>query len=59
MDFCFINTATDEEIITILSMKERPFQAVGATVLPDKSASGFAVATVTGYIDFWGTPTCC
>ena len=52
--FCFVNTESDDDVLTILAMKEKPFQSVGATVLPDKSASEFAVATIIGYLDFWG-----
>ena len=54
MVFCFANTESDDDVLTILAMKEKPFQSVGATVLPDKSASEFAVATIIGYLDFWG-----
>ena len=54
MDFCFVNTVFDDDVLTILAMKENPFQSVGATVLLDKSASEFAVATISGYLDFWG-----
>ena len=50
MDFCFANTGADDDVLTILAMKEEPFQSVGATVLPDKSASEFAVATIIGYL---------
>ena len=53
MDFCCANAESDDDVLTILAMKEKPFQAVGATVLPDKSASEFAVATIIGYLDFW------
>ena len=52
MDFCFVNTESDDDVLTILAMKEKPFQSVGETVLPDKSASEFAVATIIGYLDF-------
>ena len=38
MDFCFVNTESGDDVLTILAMKEKPFQSVGATVLPDKSA---------------------
>ena len=54
MDFSFVNTGADDDVLTIQVMKEKPFQSVGATVLPDKSASEFAVATIIGYLDFWG-----
>ena len=54
VDFCFANTESDDDVLTILAMKEKPFQSVGATVLPDKSASEFAVATIIGYLDFSG-----
>ena len=54
MDFCFANTESDHDVLTILAMKEKPFRSVGATVLPDRSASEFAVATIIGYLDFWG-----
>ena len=54
MDFRFVNTGADDDVLTILAMKEKPFQSVGATVLPDKTASEFAVATIIGYLDFWG-----
>ena len=53
MNFCFVNTESDDDVLTILAMKEKPFQSVGATVLPDKSVSEFAVATIIGYLDFW------
>ena len=56
MDFDFANTESDDDVLTILAMNEKPFQSVGATVLPDKSASEFAVATIIGFLDFWGTP---
>ena len=49
MDFSFANTESDDDVLTILAMKEKPFQSAGATVLPDKSASEFAVATIIGY----------
>ena len=42
---------SDDDVLTILAMKEKPFQSVGATVLPDESASEFAVATIIGYLD--------
>ena len=54
MDFCLVNTESDDDVLTILAMKEKPFQSVGATLLPDKSASEFADATIIGYLDFWG-----
>ena len=54
LDFLFINTDLDDDVLTVLGIKEKPGQAVGATALPDKSASEFAVAAVTGYLDFWG-----
>ena len=54
LDFCFVNTESDDDVLTILAMKEKPFQSVGATVLPDKSASEYAVATIIGYLDFCG-----
>jgi hypothetical protein len=54
LDFCFINTDRDDTIITILGLRERPRGAFGGAVLPNKSASEFAVNVVTGYIDFWG-----
>ena len=53
MDFCFVHTESDDDVLTILAMKEKSFQSVGVTVLPDKSASEFAVATIIGYLDFW------
>ena len=54
MDFCFANTESDDDVLTILEVKERFFQSAGATVLPDISASEFAVATIIGNLDFWG-----
>ena len=48
-----MNTGADDDVLTILAMKEKPFQSAGATVLPDKSASEFAVATIIEYLDFW------
>ena len=35
MDFCFANTESDHDVLTILAVKEKPFRPVGATVLPD------------------------
>ena len=52
MDLCFANTESDDDVLTILAMKERPLQSAGATVLPDTSASEFAVGTIIGYVDF-------
>ena len=37
-DFCFVSTESDDDVRTILAMKEKQFQSVGATV---KSASEF------------------
>ena len=54
MDSCFVNTESDDDVLTILAMKKKPFQSVGATVLPDKSASEFVVAAIIGYLDFSG-----
>ena len=54
MDFWLANTESDDDVLTILAMKERLSQSVGATVLPDKSASDFGVATIIGLLDFWG-----
>ena len=53
MDFCFVNTESDDDVLTILAMKEKPFQSVGATVQSDKSVIEFAVATMKGFLDFW------
>ena len=35
MDFCHANAESDD-VVTILAMKAKPFQSVGATMLPDK-----------------------
>ena len=35
-------------------MKDKPFESVGATVLPDISASESAVPTIIGHLDFRG-----
>ena len=53
MEFCFVNTESDDDVLTILAMEAKPFQSVAATVLPDKSASEFAVATIIGNPDIW------
>ena len=50
----FLNAESDDDVLTILAVKEKPFQSVNATVLPDKSASEFAVTPIIGYLDFWG-----
>ena len=34
-------------------MKEKPFQFAGATVLPVRTVSEIAVATIIGYLDCW------
>ena len=47
MDFCFVNTASDDDVLTILAMKET------VPISWDKSASEFAVATIIGYLEFW------
>ena len=31
MDFCFVNTGADDDVLTIPAMKEKPFQSVGAS----------------------------
>ena len=49
-----IPTVAMDEVLTNLAVREKPFQSVGATVLPDKSASEVAVATIIRYLDFWG-----
>ena len=54
MDFCFANTESDGDVLTMLAMKEKPCSSVGVRVLPDKSASEGAVATIIGYLDLWG-----
>ena len=51
MDVCFVNTESDDDVLTILAMKEKPFPSVGATVLLDTSASEFAEATISGNLD--------
>ena len=52
-NFCFTNTKSDDDVWTILAMKEKPFQFAGATVLPVKTVSKIAVATIIGYLDCW------
>ena len=53
IDFCFGNTESDDDVLKILAMKEKPFESVDATVFLDKSATEFAVATIIGYLVFW------
>ena len=53
LDFCFENTESDDDASTISAGKEKPFQSVGATVLPDLSTSEFVLAMGTGYLDSW------
>ena len=55
MDFCFSNTESDDDVLTILAMNENTFQSVATTVLLDKSASELSVATIIGDLDFWGS----
>ena len=50
-DFCVTNTESDDAL-TILAMKEKPYQPAGVTVMYDMSAIEFAVTTGTGYLDF-------
>ena len=52
-NFCFTNTESDDDVWTILAMNEKPFQFAGATVLPVKTVSKIAVATIIGYLDCW------
>ena len=52
LDFCVANTESDDAL-TILAMKEKPFQSASVTVMHDMSAIEFAVTTGTGYLDFW------
>ena len=54
MDVCFVNTEADDNLLTILALNEKPSQEVGATVLPEESASEFTVASTIGNMDFWG-----
>ena len=51
IDFCFVNTESDDDVLKILAMK-KPFESVDATVFLDKSATEFAVATIIGYLVF-------
>ena len=53
-DFCSANTETDDDVLTVLAVKEKPCQSAGATVLPDKSVREIAVATKIDYLDFRG-----
>ena len=52
-NFCFMNTKSGDDVWTSLAMKENPFQFDGATVLPVKTVSKIAVATIIGYLDCW------
>ena len=52
-DFCIANTESDDAL-TILAMKEKPFQSARVTVMHDMSAIELAMTTGTGYLDFWG-----
>ena len=53
-DFCVANTESDDAL-TILAMKEKPFQSARVTVMHEMSAIEFAMTTGTGYLDFWCT----
>ena len=44
----FVNTESDDDVLTILAMKEKPCQSVGATVLPDKSWQRSLVTWISG-----------
>ena len=52
-NFCFTNTKSDDDVWTILAMKEKPFQFAGATVLAVRTVSKIAVTTIIGYLDCW------
>ena len=52
-NFCFTNTESVDDVWTILAMREKPFQFAGATVLPVRTVSEIAVATIIGYLDCW------
>ena len=47
------NTKSDDDVWTILAMKEKPFQFAGATVLAVRTVSKIAVTTIIGYLDCW------
>ena len=49
----YARNCTKKKEWTILAMKEKPFQFAGATVLPVKTVSKIAVATIIGYLDCW------
>ena len=49
----FTNTKSDDDVWTILALKEKPFQFAGATVLLVRTVSKIAVATIIGYLDCW------
>ena len=49
-NFCFMNTESDDDVWTILAMKEKPFQLAGTTVLLVRTVSEIAVATIIGYL---------
>ena len=51
-DFCVGNTKSDD-VLSILAMKEKPYQSAGVTVMHDMSATEFTVTTGTGFLDFW------
>ena len=51
-DFSVTNTKSDDAL-TILVMKEKPYQSAGATAMHDMSAIEFAMTTGTGHLDFW------
>ena len=46
-NLCVTNTKSD------LAMKEEPFRFAGAIVLPVRTVSKIAVATIIGYLDCW------
>ena len=52
-NFCFTNTKSVDDVWTILAMREKPFQFVGATVLPVRTVSEITMATIIGYLDCW------
>ena len=53
MDFFLANTGADDDVLTTLAMKEKLIKSVGATMVPDKSASEFDVATIICHLEFW------
>ena len=54
MDFCFVNTESDDDVLTMLANDRETIPSSWCDGVARQSESEFAVATTIGYLDFQG-----